>query len=135
MKGTLTIDGVTVEIKLTEEQVKQVKEAMEPKRWRALMGESYYFVDLLGQVLKHFDTGTQTNHQNYIQGNYFPSEEQAKMYKRRLESMLEMEPLPHPMKTEIDGVLQYTMMVSMPIKYKEAWETPLYDPTLFTDKS
>lgn len=31
MKGTLTIDGVTVEIKLTEEQVKQVKEAIEPK--------------------------------------------------------------------------------------------------------
>lgn len=54
MKGTLTIDGVTVEIQLTEEQVKQVSEAMEPKEkkitWEELEIIDGYFPSCMGNI-------------------------------------------------------------------------------------
>lgn len=56
MKGTLTIDGVTVEIQLTEEQVKQVKEAMEPKEkkitWEELESFDGYYPFANGVIQK-----------------------------------------------------------------------------------
>jgi len=78
MKTNVNINGQTVEITLTEEQVKQLSAAVKPKnkRWRADDGGSYWAVIASG-VFKYFESLEGYHGEFYAQGNYFRTEEEA----------------------------------------------------------
>lgn len=136
MKGTLTIDGVTVDIQLTEEQEKQVKEVMEQKRWRAQKEELYWYLDEFISVTATEDWDDGTDQLQWEVGNYFPSRRQCELYKLRLESMLEMNRMAvtHSFDKK-EAQIAFHSTEEWHMKYWESWETDLYDPTLFTDES
>lgn len=62
MKGTLTIDGVTVDIQLTDEQINQVKKAIEPKEkkitWEELGEVAGYSIASAGEIELEVQTPT-----------------------------------------------------------------------------
>jgi len=110
-------------------------EQEKPTRWRAKEREEYWTCnDGFIEVVEYGrDLGDDLN--KYAIGNMFPSQKQARLYRLRLQSMLEM----GIMNTrggrfdgdKLDGQL---LAIDLPQKYCEAWETDLYDPNLFKDE-
>jgi hypothetical protein len=80
MKTNVNINGKTVEITLTEEQVKQLSDSVKPKnkRWRAGIYGKYFIcasqsAKEIKEVNDEYDNGF------YAQGNYFETETEAEL--------------------------------------------------------
>lgn len=78
MKTNVNINGQTVEITLTEEQVRQLSDSVKPnnKRRRVGHGEEYWVVDSR-DVTSYDEIGDAIDDSYYFQGNYFRTKEEA----------------------------------------------------------
>ena len=88
MKTNVKINGQTVEIELTQEQINQLKQATEPKsfkRWRAEHGEEYWIGahGYRGVELEEED-GYELDDYCYAIGDYFKTEAEAEEYRKAM---------------------------------------------------
>ena len=83
MKTTITINGITKEIELTEEQAKMF-EKREFKRWRAPKNDSYLYVADCDYIGKTFEWGEKYDGYRYSTGNYFKTRGEAEKYRDTL---------------------------------------------------
>ena len=56
----------------------------QPKRWRAVHGEKYWFVDSLGDVARDEEGNARWDNHRYNTANYFSTYEAAEAYKAKL---------------------------------------------------
>lgn len=79
MKAQLKINGQTVDVELTLEQLQQlgIKEQATNKRWRANNGEHYWYWNFAEGVSRVPETEHATDLGCYNIGNYFKTEEEA----------------------------------------------------------
>lgn len=83
MKATVSVNGNTYEIELTEEQVKEI-EKPKYKRWRADKRKTYFIMYVDGDVCEYTEFRDVTDNFSYSIGNYFETEEEAEEYKKKL---------------------------------------------------
>lgn len=85
MKATVSVNGNTYEIELTEEQEKQLeKELWKPNRWRAGLNEAYFYLFKNGQIDKCLEQNDNVDNFRYSIGNYGETKEALEIYKRKL---------------------------------------------------
>lgn len=72
MKATVSVNGNTCEIELTEEQEKQLeKELWKPNRWRAKLWGKYFYLSDGGEVKSATDIERDVDIFRYQAANYF----------------------------------------------------------------
>jgi len=86
------------EVELTEEQVEYVieehkKEAEKPKRFRAVIGDEYWFINSLGRILSETENGSPIHDWRYKTRNYFQTEEEAQHELDRQNAVAELRDL------------------------------------------
>ena len=60
---------------------------LEKIRWRAKVGEKYFFIDSKGAIKKAEERGCSDDYNRYAFGNYFRTYEQAKEVAKRIKEV------------------------------------------------
>lgn len=85
MKTQVTINGKTIQIELTEEQINQIKKEVNPnKRWRAKDLGLYYYVTSGGQTSESRELYMEVDDFHYNQRNYFKTQQEAQQHLDKL---------------------------------------------------
>ena len=69
----------------------EILELPEPKRWRAEKGDYYYYVDFYGDVQTCFEENVGCDNLMYERGNYFETEEGAKLMADKIKKLFNEE--------------------------------------------
>lgn len=79
-----------LEIKQELEVIKKKlnKAISKPERWRANIGDYYYYIDWDFEIVSHREAGDDSDDFTYSTGNYFQTIEEAQKYADRIKQLL-----------------------------------------------
>lgn len=83
MKAKLIMNEKEYEVDVTEQQIKEIEKTSK-KRWRAHKGDIYWHAGTDGKTYVSFEYYREYDDFNYLIGNYFKTEEEAKEHKKKL---------------------------------------------------
>lgn len=73
-----------------EKQLEKMKSEEENKRWRAEIGNKYFFVDDYANVISCHDNNDMTDNYRFKMRNYFKTKEEAEEYKEVMNTYYEL---------------------------------------------
>lgn len=90
MKATLTLNGKSIEVEVTEEEAKKLMGEKKNIGRRLQYGETYFFIDLVWKLHKEEEEWHSSDDSCYEMGNYFLTQEEAESHVARQKAIVKV---------------------------------------------
>jgi hypothetical protein len=87
------VKEVSAENKQLREELEKQQSKQENKKWKPKSGETYFYIDCMGEVSKRESQESYYDKWRVSQGNYFKTKEQAKQHLENLKTKAELKEL------------------------------------------